>query len=327
MLTNILVSSAGRRIALLACFRDSMAARSAHGAILAIDSGVSAPATFACDEAWKVPLCTDRNFIDTVLDIAAEHKVGLLIPTIDTELPVYAAAASRFAKEGVSLCVSTPQVVRICGNKVATHQWLLKHRFPTVRQTELITALKDVSAWPLPLIVKPVDGSASFGVRIVNSPLELEALAGAPGSWIVQEIARGREFTINTYVNRQGRCICAVPHWRMEVRAGEVSKGITVKDEQLMRMAHAIAETLPGAYGPLSIQCFLDDTKTLKIIEINARFGGGYPLTHRAGARFTDWLLDEREGKCVSPRDDWAGDLAMLRYDDAIFIPGRQLRS
>jgi carbamoyl-phosphate synthase large subunit len=180
--------------------------------------------------------------------------------------------------------------------------------------------------WPFPFIAKPFNGSASVGVRRIENQFELAALAQAPGEFIVQELAKGREFTINVYVNRTGECICAVPHWRMEVRAGEVSKGITVKDQKLMDVARRVAEALPGAYGALNVQCFMDDTGVIRIIEINARFGGGYPLAHRAGARFTDWLLDEADGKSLSYREDWTDDLAMLRYDGAVFVAGSRIR-
>jgi carbamoyl-phosphate synthase large subunit len=88
-----------------------------------------------------------------------------------------------------------------------------------------------------------------------------------------------------------------------------------------------VSEALPGAYGPLNIQCFMEESGTIRIIEINARFGGGYPLAHRAGGRFTDWLLDEMEGKRISSFDDWTDDLAMLRYDEAVFVPGSSIRT
>ena len=144
---------------------------------------------------------------------------------------------------------------------------------------------------------------------------------------IVQDMATGREFTINVYVNRSGECICAVPHWRMEVRAGEVSKGITVKDCRLMTLARKVAEALPGAYGPLNIQCFMDDSGSIQIIEMNARFGGGYPLAHRAGARFTDWLFEEQADKPLPYFDGWTDDLAMLRFDEAVFVPASRIRT
>jgi carbamoyl-phosphate synthase large subunit len=324
---NILISSAGRRVGLLACVRDSIASSGVNRAVITIDAGSSAPAIFVADGASRVPRCTDPEFLTTVLRLCAKHGIGLIIPTIDTELVVYAAASEKFAGIGVTVCISDLPAVQICCNKVATHEWLVANGFPTVRQTDLHSALLNPADWPLPLIAKPCNGSASIGMRRIETQLELEALAQTSNGLILQEIAAGREFTVNVYVNRSGECICAVPHWRMEIRAGEVSKGITVKDRRLMDLARAVAEALPGAYGPLNIQCFMEESGTIRIIEINARFGGGYPLAHRAGGRFTDWLLDELDGKGLSYCDDWIDDLAMLRYDEAVFVSGNRVRT
>lgn len=324
--TNILLSSAGRRVGLLACIRDSVERRGANTMVFTIDCGSTAPATFVSEQSACVPRCTDPGFLDAVLRLCTMHRIGLVIPTIDTELPVYAAAFEKFAAIGVTVCISRSPVVQVCCNKVATHEWLVANGFPTVRQTDLQTALSGRADWPLPLIAKHYNGSASIGIRHIKTGLELEAVAEMGEGYIVQEVAAGREFTINVYVDRSGECICAVPHWRMEVRAGEVSKGITVKDNRLMGLARAVAEALPGAYGPLNMQCFMDESGTITIIEINARFGGGYPLTHHAGARFTDWVLDELEGKHLSYFDNWTDDLVMLRYDEAIFVSGSRTR-
>ncbi len=324
---GILISSAGRRVGLLMCVRESVVRRGVNRAVITIDAGSSAPASFAAERASRVPRCNDPEFLNAVLSLCTDHGIGLIIPTIDDELAIYAAASDQFARAGVTVCISHLSAVHICCNKVATHEWLVASGFPTVRQTNLHSALLDPSAWPLPLIVKPSNGSASIGVRLIQTPLELDAAARTGDGYIVQEVAAGREFTINIYVNRSGECICAIPHWRMEVRGGEVSKGITVKDCRLMDLARAVAQALPGAYGPLNIQCFMDDSGTIRIIEINARFGGGYPLAHRAGGRFTDWLLAELEGELLSYSDDWIDDLAMLRYDEAIFVSGNMVRT
>ncbi len=327
MNANILISSAGRRVGLMACVRDSITTRGANGRVFTIDAAPTAPASFIAESAWSVPRCTDPGFLDRVLQLCAEHQIRLVIPTIDTELSVYAAALEKFARIGATVCISTPPTVWTSCDKIATHEWLVANGFPTVRQTDFRSALLNPAAWPLPLLAKPYNGSSSIGVRRIRTRLELEAIADTADDCVVQEIAPGREFTVNVYVSRSGECICAVPHWRMEVRAGEVSKGITVKDRRLMDLARAVAEALPGAYGPLNVQCFMDESGTIRIIEMNARFGGGYPLAHRAGARFTDWLLDEMEGKRLSSFDDWTDDLAMLRYDEAVFVPGSSIRT
>jgi carbamoyl-phosphate synthase large subunit len=76
----------------------------------------------------------------------------------------------------------------------------------------------------------------------------------------------------------------------------------------------------------LNLQCFIAGDDSMTIIEINARFGGGYPLTHKAGAPITRWLLEETQGlRVTGPFDKWESGMVMLRYDDAVFLPERML--
>jgi carbamoyl-phosphate synthase large subunit len=321
---DILISSGGRRVGLMQCFRDALERRGVQAKVSMMDAGTSAPLAFVADHAYRVPRLNDPAYLDAVKRICCETAVSLLVPTIDTELALYAGARTDFSAIGTTIAISAPQTVAISGDKIATHEWLVANGFPTVRQTTPGDALSH--AWRLPLIAKPRHGSASIGVRRIDTDLELRAAAEHANGTIVQEIADGREYTINVYVNRAGECICAVPHWRMETRGGEVSKGVTVRDEALIGLARKIAETLPGAWGPLNIQCFKDGSGNIKVIELNARFGGGYPLAHHAGAHFTDWLLDEIEGRTPGRFDDWTEDLAMLRYDEAVYVPGSALR-
>jgi carbamoyl-phosphate synthase large subunit len=324
---NILISSGGRRAGLLQAVRESLNAKRNHAWVGAVDSGMSAPVRFLVEKFWKVPGCLDPAYGPVLLEICQTNNVGLLIPTIDTELPFYAQNRAAFEASGVAVCISAEPVIAIACDKHATHRWLVANGFPTVWQSSPSEALARPEQWKWPLIAKPYNGSASVGIKHINGEKELANLAETHPDYIVQEMARGREFTINLFVNTAGKCVCAVPHWRMEVRAGEVSKGVTVKDPRLIELACRVAEKLPGARGPLNMQCFLDAEGTIAIIEINARFGGGYPLAHQAGARFTDWLLDEQEGREVFACDNWTDDLAMLRYDEAVFTTGSAVRA
>jgi carbamoyl-phosphate synthase large subunit len=108
----------------------------------------------------------------------------------------------------------------------------------------------------------------------------------------------------------------------MEVRAGEVSKGTTVKHAGLMDLARRVVQHLPGAYGPMNIQAFVGPDDRMMLIEINPRFGGGFPLAFRAGARFPRWILEELLGIAPSSSfTNWQEGLAMFRYDTAVFLP------
>lgn len=127
-------------------------------------------------------------------------------------------------------------------------------------------------------------------------PLVADELAEAVrrpklGEMVVQTLARGREYTIDVLADRDGRCVCVVPRLRIEVRSGEVSKGVTVRSPRLQDLAGRICAALPGAFGTLIVQVFVDgppdDAATdLAVIEINARYGGGFPLALEAGADF-----------------------------------------
>jgi carbamoyl-phosphate synthase large subunit len=307
---------------LLQCIRESLADTDR---IVTIDCSATAPASRFADYSCLVPKCTSPDFIPEVLRLCIHEKINLVIPTIDPELPVYAASAGRFDSAGIQICISGPAAVAIGADKRLTNSWLIENEFPAVRQAAPIDVLRAKDRWPLPVIAKPRGGSASIGVRLIDNWNDLEVLAENNADYVVEERATGREYTINAYVNRQGHCVCAIPHWRVEVRAGEVAKGVTVKDDRLVSLGRRISEALPDARGPLNIQCFMDSSGDIRVFEINTRFGGGYPLAHHAGATFTSWLLDELAGRTLSWFDSWQDNLAMLRYDDAVYLPGARI--
>jgi carbamoyl-phosphate synthase large subunit len=127
------------------------------------------------------------------------------------------------------------------------------------------------------------------------------------------------EYTVNLFFNLHGQLRCAIPHRRLEVRSGEVSKGRTERITPLIEAAQRMASILTGAQGPLCFQAIVRPDGSYCVFEINARFGGGYPLAHEAGGRFAQWLLEELDGRHVSASDDWEAGLTMLRFDSAVF--------
>ena len=318
-------------MALLRCFRRALSRLGLRPRLIAVDASLSAPAAQFADVFYRVPRCDDPGFPLALAEICRRERPLAIVPTIDTELFLYAERAPELARLGVRVAASAPETIAICADKRLTDVWLRRHGFPTPRQSSIERVCQEVCSWQFPVIVKPAFGSASVGVRLVHGPGELLALretvsAAQRSELIVQEVARGAELTIHTYVDRRGRCLAAVPCRRLEVRAGEVAKGLTVRHEGLMRLAPAVSSKLPGAYGPLNVQAFLADSGEMQVIEINPRFGGGYPLADRAGMASPRWLVEEALGMHPTGVDDWVDDLAMLRYDESIFVPGAGLR-
>jgi len=320
---TILISSVGRRAQLVECFRRGARELGIALSVLGTDAAPDlSPGSQLVDRCFKVPRCSDPQFVPETLTVCRNHNVNLIVPTIDPELPIYAAHVEDFEIIGSKVLISSPRTIDIAFDKCRTNEWFVAQGFPTVTQQCLEQVLSNLSKWTFPVIVKPRRGSASIGVRIVDDAEALRSLKGQNGL-LVESIAQGIEHTTNLFVDRSGRCLCAVPHQRLETRGGEVSKGITVKNNKLMELAKSVAEALPGARGPLNLQGFVDKNNEVQFTEINARFGGGFPLAAEAGANFCRWILEEMFGvPSTASFSNWRDHLLMLRFDSAVFVQG-----
>ncbi|MBX3739271.1 MAG: ATP-grasp domain-containing protein [Candidatus Didemnitutus sp.] len=278
------------------------------------------PACQEADAAFTVPRCISPDYIDRLLAICAEERVSLLVPTIDPELAVLARSTERFAAVGTRVVVSSPDVVALANDKESTARVLKSAGVPVPETMPFDSwrARPESLGWPV--LLKPIAGSASVGIRRLQHAGELASVPAVLPAFIAQECAVGREYTVNVFFSPAGQLQCAVPHERLEVRSGEVSKGRTVALRCLMDAAEQLAGALTGARGPLCFQAIVRDDGSFAVFEINARFGGGFPLAHQAGARFTKWLLEESLGRAPSYSREWRAGVTMLRYDAAVFL-------
>lgn len=319
MAFNVLISSAGRRVALLNLFRNALRQVGVDGSVYAADVSSMSAAWHAADARFHVPPCTASDYIDHMLRLCRRERITLVVPTIDTELAVLAANRTRFTEQGTTVLVSAPPTVSLSNDKVLTNRWLREHSFPTVDQA-LSSEGDRCRAWPLPLIAKPRGGSSSTGLIRIERATDWDRLDGR-GDYVIETVAAGQEFTVDALVTRAGRVRCVVPRLRLEVRGGEVSKALTVKSPAIEQLAFDLVSALPGAYGPLNVQMFRDHDGQLKVIEINARFGGGFPLSAKAGADFPAWIIRDLCGSLDDQEfRDWTPGIAMLRYDAEVFV-------
>ncbi len=318
---NILFTSVGRRVELLKAFRQSMYRANITAKIITADLKSNAPASFLADTSELVPRIDNPNYIERLLDICDRHQIDLLIPLIDTELHLLSVHEQQFRDRGVTVLISAAATNEICYSKKKTDVF-----FKTIGvKTPKVYQLGEVEDINFPVIVKPNTGSASVGVYRVKNRTELKFFANYVEGAIIQELIDGEEYTIDVLVNFQGKAISIVPRLRLETRAGEISKGITVKNPALIAATKYVVESLPGVIGCITVQCFLQSEGEIIFIEINPRFGGGYPLAYRAGADFPLWLIQLCMDK--NPQvaiDEWEDGLSMFRYDDAIFVKANE---
>ena len=317
-MVDILILSAGRRVSLYRLFAEAAAARGLSVATADMNPEMSS-ACRVSDLSFQLPHVRSENYATMLEECCRQHGVRLVIPTIDTELPVLALLKSRFASFGCTLAVSALPVIEACGDKRKTVSFFAPYGLRS-------PAVMDVPNLSYPLIVKPYDGSLSAGISILRNPDELTpAHLSEPRNMFCEYLEPDAhdEFTCDAYYDRQGHMRCVVPRLRVEVRGGEVSKGQAVRNNIVPHLRERIGR-IEGALGCLTIQVMRHrETEEISLIEVNPRFGGGYPLTARSGGRYHEWLIDEHlQDKAIPDFDDWQDDLLMLRYDAEVFVGG-----
>lgn len=315
---TVLVSSAGRRVELVRFFQRALADLRLGGRVIATDANIAwSAAARVADAAVLSPRVGAPGYDRFLLDLVRREGVGLLVPTIDTELLQLAALAQPLRRAGCELVLSDLALVEICRDKRRTAEWFRGLGLET-------PAVYDRARLSFPCFVKPYDGSASIGARAVRSPGELSPDLLADDRMLFLELfARPEfdEFTVDAYYDRGGDLKCLVPRKRVEVRAGEISKGVALKGrtyEHLWRRLGHVA----GARGCLTFQFFVSkDERRWVASELNPRFGGGYPLSWHAGADFPEWLLREYWlGEGIPVFEGWKDRTAMTRYDEEVIF-------
>ena len=275
-----------------------------------------------CDKRFLVRPTTHAGYIAELLSIVRANNVKLLVPTVDLDLKDLAQNKLRFAALGCRVLVSDPDVIDICQDKRKTYRFLVKNGFDTALTMSVRSALsrKRIN-WPC--FLKPWDGYAGRGNAVVNNRRELAFYAKRIPNAICQELVKGTEHTCDVYVDFAGKVRCVIPRRRIEVRTGEVSKGQVVKNHRVMAEGLRLVEKLEAGPGVVTLQLFLTGDDKVKFIEINPRFGGGAPLSIKAGANFPKWILQELTGQ--KPRIRQGGfrdNLIMLRYDSEVWLSG-----
>jgi carbamoyl-phosphate synthase large subunit len=317
---SILITSAGRRVELIHAWKSS--ARALLGPKARIYANDLRPSlSAACqlaDQSFAICRCTEPGYPAQVLEQCLANGIQLVIPTIDTELQALAEARETFAAAGVQVVVSNPELVRQCRDKRLTAALFASLSIPTPK-------ILDPAHLTFPCFMKPVGGSCSQGVKAIPSSDHLAPIDIRNPDNLFQELVPGNwiEYTIDLYYSKSGDLLGCVPRQRLEVRGGEISKGITRKDKVLQFLKNYFAN-LKGARGVVTLQIFVDPSREQMLgIEINPRFGGGYPMSHAAGANYPAMLIREYLlGESLDYTEAWEANLVLLRHDTMVVSAG-----
>lgn len=322
---NVLFTCAGRRTYLLKYFKEQLAGQ---GLIIGADMQLSAPALSVADVKVEVPAVYDPHYIDIVLDICEKHHADILISLNDLELPILAANKSRFDAVGVKVVISSEKVIDTCFDKYKTAKWIesigLLSPKTFVRMSDVKVALAS-GELAFPLFMKPRWGSGSIGLTSVDDMEELEsyyrllrkkikktilATASVGEDYIlIQENLTGQEYGLDVMNDLEGNYAGVSVKKKLAMRAGETDKAITVDLPELRDIGRKIGENLCHI-GNLDVDIMQRGNGEYCVLELNPRFGGGFPFSYEAGVNLPKAILEWAKGNTINP------EILMPRYNE-----------
>lgn len=304
---NVLFTCAGRRNYLLEYFKE---ATGGSGKIIAADMSKTAPAMALADVARVVSDVYAEGYVDQILQICLEEKVDLLISLNDLELPVLSPHRQQFEEAGIRLLISDQKVIDICFDKYRTVQFCEDLHMGTPRTylhlDEAIKAL-DSGEISFPVVVKPRWGSASIGLEFPSDMEELElayrlvtlrvsrsilseaSKEDSERSVLIQERIDGIEYGLDILNDFSGKTVQVYVKEKLAMRAGETDKSVLRNKPELEELGYRVGNAL-GHIGNVDCDMFEKDGNYY-LLELNPRFGGGYPFSQMSGANYPAAIL------------------------------------
>lgn len=316
---NIMLTCAGRRNYLVKFFQEAL---KNQGKVLAGDATWEAPTLQEADESFLLPPINHSDYFEKLLDICEQKQVRLLIPLNDLELPYLAEQRDRFLQVGTIPVVSSVEAIDICFDKFATFQFLQSLGISAPKTylslTEAEAAIK-AGEISFPVVVKPRWGSASIGIAYPEDEEELElayrfvkkqvfrsilakaSAADGERSILIQEKLIGQEYGLDVINNLEGNYVTTFVKHKLTMRAGETDRAVTVENAEIKQIGEKIAQKL-GHIGNLDCDVIAGE-KGYCVLEMNPRFGGGYPFSQVAGANIPAALIAWANGE--KPDETW----------------------
>ncbi len=276
------------------------------------------PALREADFPYVVPRLTSPDYIPTLVEICRKECVSLVFPLIDPDIAVLAAHRQAIEATGARVAVVSVEAAETTADKWQTIHFFQRLGLPAPRSW-----LPDqVSASELvyPAFIKPRRGSAAQHTFKIRNADVHSFFTGYVPDPIIQEYLPGPEITSDVICDLDGELLAVVSRQRIEVRWGEVAKGVTIYEPAITAACVKIAQALP-AIGPITVQCMMKDGVP-HFTEINARLGGGVPLGIAAGVDSPRWLLARAAGIAVDipTLGSYQTGLYLTRFDDSFFL-------
>lgn len=311
---NILLTSVGRRAYMVKYFQHVLAGT---GLVHVCNSDDKTVAFHYADRSVISPLIYDDTYIPFLLNYCKENRIDLLLSLFDIDLPILAKNKEKFAAIGTQVIVSDPEVIDLCNDKWKTYHFLKDNGFAvpkTYLSLQKVLLALESGELQYPIIIKPRFGCGSIAMSVAEDEMALlyyfrrntrtisrsylkYESASVDEKIIYQEFLPGQEYGADLIHDLNGTFRNVIVKKKIAMRSGETDISETVDIPAIDRELRRLSD-LTKHIGNMDCDVFLVDGKPY-ILELNARFGGGYPFSHMAGCDLPQAIVRWAQGKEV----------------------------
>ncbi len=313
---NILLTSVGRRAYMVKYFKS---VAGSEGQVHVCNSDDNSVSFAYADRAVVSPLIYSEEYIPFLLEYCTSNSIDILVPLFDIDLLVLAKHKQAFTNIGTAVIVSDPEFISVCNDKWKTYLYLTSNSFNApktfCRLDDAVDALKE-GVVSYPLVIKPRFGCGSLSVSIAEDEMGLqyhfrnihESIRNSYLTYessqvdiseqiIFQEYLHGQEYGSDIINDLNGRVRSVIIRKKIAMRSGETDIAEIIADDKIKQDLIRLGK-ITGHIGNLDVDLFLADEK-LYILELNARFGGGYPFSHMGGCDLPKAIVEWVKGSDV----------------------------
>ncbi|MBD5095468.1 MAG: ATP-grasp domain-containing protein [Lachnospiraceae bacterium] len=313
---NILILSVGTKCKLVEYFKNE----GAFDKIVTTDCAEHVPAAYISDMHYLVPPIKSADYRTTINEICEKENINVILPLYEDELELIATYKSEFEDRGILAVISDAAIIRMCRDKYALYKNLVKHGISCIDTYDFDTEQDLISRLPLPVIVKQRKGAGSVGMFKICDESLMDYLTKKEKNLIVQPYIEAEEYGIDVYVDLIGGHIVEIfAKKKLRMRDGETEISRAIKDDALFELVEKIVRVMNFA-GPIDMDIFKYNGEYY-LLEINPRFGGGYPHAYECGVNFMKYIANNAQGKMNPPQiGNYKTGNILLKYKEVMLL-------
>jgi carbamoyl-phosphate synthase large subunit len=285
----VLITSAAKKVPLIRAVLDAACKIHPQIKVIAGDSDENALTRYVADGFWHMPKTIDKE-VESLLEGCKAYNIRVIVPTRDGELLFWARHRTKFLEAGINIVVSSASSVEVCVDKLAFAQFGIANALSVIPSG---LHPKDVGLGPY--VIKERYGAGALKIKLNLDCKKVKQFSHSMEAPIYQPYIRGKEISIDAWLDQKCQVKGLVLRTRDRVINGESQITTTFRDPEIEREATKALNTLKLC-GPVVMQAFIDKEKCFHIIECNSRIGGASTASIAVGLDIFCWILLETYG-------------------------------